>query len=71
MYKINIKKEKRKMKKELIDFKNKDFNLVDMVEKFRINSEYALWLVSKMSDYDIIKIFVGEWDKSMERTKEG
>lgn len=57
--------------KTLFDFKNKDYNVREAIKKIRTNPKCALWFIDKLSDYDIAKVFVKEWDRAMsEKFKE-
>lgn len=51
------------------DFKNKDYNVGEVVEKCRVNPRYALWVTNNMSTYEIAKMFIKEWDVAMEEKR--
>ena len=51
------------------DFKNEDYSVEEFVNDARTDSDTALWVTNNMTDYELIKIFVMEWDKAMEEKK--
>lgn len=57
-------------KKNVFDFENENYSLTKSVEDVRENPEYAMWFVDKLTDYDIARVIVKEWDKVMESKHE-
>lgn len=57
-------------KKDVFDFENENYSLEEAVENVRENPEYAMWFVGKLTDYDIARVIVKEWDKAMENKYE-
>ena len=51
------------------DFANKNYNTQEMIKKFRTDPNYALWLVDRLSDYEIAKVFIMEWNDTMNTMK--
>lgn len=51
------------------DFKNRKYNVGEVVEKCKTNPKYALWVTNNMADYDIAKMFIIAWDKAMEEKR--
>ena len=51
------------------DFKNEDYGVEEFVNDARTDGETALWVTNNMTNYELIKMFVVEWDKAMEEKK--
>ena len=48
------------------DFKNKDYGVEEFVKDARTDGDTALWVTNNMTNYELIKMFVVEWDRAME-----
>ena len=57
-------------KKNVFDFENENYSLTEAIKDVRENPEYAMWFVDKLTDYDIARVIVKEWDKVMESKHE-
>lgn len=53
-------------KKNVFDFENENYNLADAIELIRTDSAHAMWLVDKLTDYDIARVVAKEWNEVME-----
>ena len=54
------------------DFKNKDYSVEKFVNDARTDGDTALWVTNNMTDYELIKMFVVEWDRAMwDKAREG
>ena len=51
------------------DFKNKDYSVEEFVNDARTDGDTALWVTNNMTNYELMKIFIVEWDKVMEEEK--
>ena len=51
------------------DFKNKDYGVEEFVKDARTDGDTALWVTNNMTNYELIKMFVVEWDRAMEEKK--
>lgn len=54
----------------MFDFKNKSYDIKDVVNDAKTKGDVALWFTNHMGDSDLAKIFVGEWCRAMNE-KEG
>ena len=54
----------------MFDFKNKSYNIADAVNDAKTKPGVALWFTNHMEDSDLVKIFVEEWCRAMDK-KEG
>lgn len=52
-------------KRNVFDFENENYSLTEAVENVRENPEYTMWFVDKLTDYDIARVIVKEWDRAM------
>ena len=51
------------------DFKNEDYSVEEFVNDARTDGDTALWVTNNMTNYELIKMFVVEWDRAMEEKK--
>ena len=54
----------------MFDFKNKNYDIKDVVNDAKTKPEVALWFTNHMEDLDLTRIFVKEWCRKMDK-KEG
>ena len=54
----------------MFDFKNKSYDIKDVVNDAKTKGDVALWFTNHMEDSDLAKIFVEEWRRVMDE-KEG
>ena len=54
----------------MFDFKNKIYDIKDVVNDAKTKPEVALWFTNHMEDLDLTRIFVKEWCCKMDE-KEG
>lgn len=54
----------------MFDFKNKSYDIKDVVNDAKTKGDVALWFVNHMTDSELTKIFVEEWCRAMDE-KEG
>ena len=54
----------------MFDFKNKSYDIKDVVNDAKTKGDVALWFTNHMEDSDLTRIFVKEWCGKMDE-KEG
>ena len=54
----------------MFNFKNKSYDITDVVNDAKTKGDVALWFTNHMGDSDLAKIFVEEWCRAMDE-KEG
>ena len=53
----------------MFDFKNKSYNITDVVNDAKTKGDVALWFTNHMEDSDLAKIFVKEWCCKMDEKR--
>ena len=54
----------------MFDFKDKSYDIKEVVNDAKTKGDMALWFTNHMTDSDLAKIFLGEWCRAMDE-KEG
>lgn len=57
-------------KRNVFDFEKENYNLADAIELIRTDPMHAMWFIDKLTDYDIARVVVKEWDRVMENKHE-
>ena len=61
-----INRRKMIMNEKVYDFKNKDYDPMQFVRDARRDPEVALWATRRITDSDLMRIFIREWCEVME-----
>ena len=51
----------------MFDFKNKSYDIKDVVSDEKTKGDVALWFTNHMTDSDLTRIFVKEWCCKMDK----
>lgn len=54
----------------MFDFKNKSYDIKDVVNDAKTKGDVALWFTNHMGDSDLTRIFVKEWCCKMDEKNE-